>query len=206
MIKLRCAVSLAAPALALLLGSGCAAVRASYRTVPLSQQKHYDASFDATDMRSITDSVVAELLQSPFLSQHREPPIMMVAGVENRTSQYVDTKNLTDRIRTELIRSGKVRFVNAARREDLLREQGYQAAHVTPETQVAIGKQLGARYMLTGSLTEMSQKSPRQVRLSRQEWKYYKLTVEVTDLETGLIVWTTEKEFQREASKPLIGW
>jgi len=205
-MKVRTVLAMALLGVTLVLVCGCAAVRASYRTVPLSQEKHYDASFDATDMRAITDSVVAELLQSPFLSQYTEPPIMMVAGVENRTSQYVDTKNLTDRIRTELIRSGRVRFVNAARRDDLLREQGYQAAHVTPETQVAIGKQLGARYMLTGSLTEMSKKSPRQVRVSRQEWKYYKLTVEVTDLETGLIVWTTEKEFQREASKPLIGW
>jgi hypothetical protein len=30
--------------------------------------------------------------------------------------------------------------------------------------------------------------------------------MEITDLETGLIAWTTEKEFARQASLPLIGW
>jgi PBP1b-binding outer membrane lipoprotein LpoB len=87
-----------------------------------------------------------------------------------------------------------------------MREQGYQAANVTREQQVAIGQQLGARYMITGSLAEMSQSSPRQVRLSRRKLNYYKLTVELTNLTTGEIVWMTEKEFAREASLPLIGW
>ncbi|HIE11102.1 MAG TPA: hypothetical protein EYP62_05760, partial [Kiritimatiellae bacterium] len=107
-MKARSVLAMVLLGVTLALLCGCAAVRASYRTVPLSREKHYDASFDATDMRAITDSVVSELLQSPLLSQSTEPPIMMVAGVENRTSQYVDTKNLTDRIRTQLIRSGQV--------------------------------------------------------------------------------------------------
>jgi hypothetical protein len=131
---------------------------------------------------------------------------MMIAGVQNRTSEYVDTKNLTDRMRTLLIQSGRVKFINAARREDLLKEQGYQAANATPETQTAIGRQLGAKYMLTGSLTEMTQKTPRQVRVSKTKMNYYKLTVEVTNLETGLIDWTTEVEFARKERQPLIGW
>jgi PBP1b-binding outer membrane lipoprotein LpoB len=42
--------------------------------------------------------------------------------------------------------------------------------------------------------------------VSRTEINYYKLTVEVTDLESGLIAWTTEKEFARAARLPLIGW
>lgn len=186
--------------------SGCALFRASTSDVDLSEKKHFDAEFDATDMRKITEGVASELSASPFIMRQTEPPILMIAGIENRTSQYVDTKNLTDRMRTLVLQSGRAQFVNAARRDDLLREQGYQAANATASTQSAIGQQLGADYMLTGSLTEMRRESPRQVRLSKKEWNYYKLTMEVTDLETGLIVWTTEKEFSREASKPLIGW
>lgn len=131
---------------------------------------------------------------------------MMIAGVQNRTSQYVDTKNLTDRVRTMLIQGGKARFVNEARRDDLLKEQGFSAANATPETQVAIGKQLGAKYMVTGSLTEMKDESPRQVRVSKTKVNYYKLTFEVTDVESAEIKWIHEEEFAREARLPLIGW
>lgn len=197
-------VSLVAAALAL--STGCAAFRASTTDVDVNQPKHMSQNYDYTDMRNITQGVVDEIGASPFLSNQPQPPIMMVAGVQNRTSRYVDTKALTDKIRTSLIQSGKAQFVNEARREELLKEQGYQAAHATPATQAAVGRQLGAKYMVSGSLIEMESSSPRQVRVSKQKLSYYKLTVEVTDLESGLITWTTEKEFARQASLPLIGW
>lgn len=192
--------------LSVLMLVGCAAVRVSTRDVDVREREHFGSTYDYTDMRYLTEEVANELIQSPFLNQHAEPPIFMVAGVQNRTLRHIDLKALTDRIRTMLIQSGKANFVNEARREELLREQGYQAAHASPETQVAIGRQLGARYMLSGSLVEMEDRSKRQVRVSKQQRNYYKLTIEVTDLETGLIVWTTEKEFARQASLPLIGW
>lgn len=192
--------------IAALLASGCAAFRASTTDVPVDQQRHMGASYDYSDMRNISEGITSDLLGSAFLAKQKKTPLMMIAGVQNRTSRYVDTKALTDRIRTALIQSEKAQFVNEARRDELLKEQGYQAAHATPETQVAVGRQLGARYMLTGSLVEMESESPRQVRVSKQKLNYYKLTIEITDLETGIIAWTAEKEFARQASLPLIGW
>jgi penicillin-binding protein activator len=186
--------------------SGCAAFRASTSDIDVNKPQHVDSTYDFSDLRTLSQNVADEMLRSPFLIGKPQPPIMMIAGVQNRTGRYVDTKGLTDKMRTLLFQSGKVQFVNEARREDLLKEQGYQAANATPETQTKVGRQLGAKYMMTGSLIEMQESSPRQVRVSKQEYTYYKLTIEVTDLETGLMAWTTEKEFARQASLPLIGW
>ena len=189
-----------------LLLSGCSAFRMSTADVSPEELEHYRADYDASDMRKITTAVVDKMLTSPFLSQQSSPPIMTIAGVENRTREYVDTKNLTDRMRTLLLQSGKMQFVNTARRKDLLNEQGYQAANATIDTMAAIGQQLGAKYMITGSLTQMTQESGKQVRVSKQRLNYYKLTMEITDLESSLILWTTEEEFARNESIPLIGW
>lgn len=196
---------LTAVAMMAALNTGCAMFRASTSEVNMDDKSHMREKFDFKDMREISQSIADEMINT-FLSRSGEPPIMMIPGIENRTSQYVDTKALTDRMRTEIIRSGKGRFVNESRRADLLKEQGYQAANATPESQAAIGRQLGAKYMVTGSLIEMNQQSPRQVRISKTKESYYKLTLEVTDLETSLISWTTEREFARAASEPLIGW
>ena len=186
---------------------GCAAFRTSTRNVDLDGQDiHYKSSYDQADLRNLTEAVAADLAGSAFIQGQTQPPVMMIAGYQNRTSRYVDTKNLTDRIRTLVFKTGKVRFVNEARREDLMKEQGFQAANVTPGNQVSIGKQLGAKYMFSGSLTEMEQESGRQARLSKKQLHYYKLTSEITDLLTGELLWTSEEEFAREASKPLIGW
>ena len=191
-----------------LLMSGCAAFRTSTSDVDVNSGKSpvERADYNYSDMQNITRKVVDEMVASPFLTDQAAPPIMMIAGVQNRTSAYVDTKNLTDKMRTLLFKTGRVQFVNEARREDLLKEQGYQAANATPETQTSVGKQLGAKFMVSGSLVEMETKSGRQVRVSKQVLKYYKLTIEVTDLETGLLAWTTEEEFARQESQPLIGW
>ncbi|MBN1268759.1 MAG: hypothetical protein JXB04_04165, partial [Kiritimatiellae bacterium] len=76
-------------ALAVSLVSGCAMFRASTQTVDLSDKdKHMDADFDATDLRGITESVANEISGSPFLGGQAATPIMMIAGVQNRTSQY----------------------------------------------------------------------------------------------------------------------
>ncbi|OGV44961.1 MAG: hypothetical protein A2X46_17485 [Lentisphaerae bacterium GWF2_57_35] len=188
--------------------NGCAAFRGSTSDVDVTSGKSpvERADYNYSDMRNITQKVVNEMVSSPFLNDQATPPIMMIAGVQNRTSAYVDTKNLTDQMRTLLFRTGKAQFINEARREDLLKEQGYQAANATPETQVSVGRQLGAKFMVSGSLVEMETKSGRQVRVSKQVLKYYKLTIEVTDLESGLLAWTTEEEFARQESQPLIGW
>ena len=185
---------------------GCAAFRASTENVDISEERHFGSRYDASDMRNITGRSVDSFLRSEFMARQPEPPVLMIAGVQNRTNDHIDTKNITDRIRTLLFQSGAVRFVNEDRRADLLEEQGYQAANVTPGQQVAIGQQLGAQYMFSGSLTEIKTSSPRQVRVSKQVLRNYKFTLEATDLETGEIAWIDEIEFARQASQPLIGW
>lgn len=189
----------------LLLG-GCAAFRTKVSDVPVDDDQHMDATYDYSDLRNLTAKISGELLASPFLAKHAEPPVFVVSTVEPKTRKFVETQPLTDKIKRALIQSGKARFVSKIRRDELLKEQDYQWAHVAPEQRVAIGRQLGAKYMLSGTLIEMTKKSGRQVRVSSRELVYYSLTMEVTDLQTGQIVWITEKEFARQARKPLIGW
>lgn len=190
---------------ALILGnSGCAAFRAKVSDVNVEEGDHMRAEFDFRDLRSISAEVVDEMLTG-FLDK-QSTPTFAIKGIENRTSEYLDTKALTDTMRTKLIKSGKVQFVNVERRPDLASEQGYQAANSTPGTAVEIGQQAAAQYMLTGSIVEMKQSSPRQVRVSKTKQRYYQLTVEVTDLKSGLIAWTTQTDFARQERQPLIGW
>ena len=191
---------------AMALGSGCAMFRASVAEVDVNQKQHMDADYDYSDMKQMTRNFVDAMLASRIIKDAAQPPIMMVANVQNRTQKFEDMKNFTDHVRTLLLQSGKVRFINETRRDDLLREQGYQAANATPETQVNVGRQLGAKFMVSGSFTEMNQASMKQVRISKQEVKYYKLTFEITDLETSELIWTKEEEFARKESQPLIGW
>ncbi len=190
---------------ALLIGNGCSVFRASVQNedVNTAAAKPMDTSYDFADLRLLAESVNSDLMSSSVLDKK---PILVVMGIENRTDEHIDTKAITDTIRTKLINDGKASFINESRRDALMKEQGYQLVNCTPETQTLIGKQLGARYMLTGSLIKIKKGTPKQLSLSRKEQVYFQLTVEITDLQTGLIAWTAQKERVRGASKPVLGW
>lgn len=204
--KWKCFVSFIALGAVASSMNGCAMFRTKVTERDVNNMGHMSSEFDATDMRTIADNLVGHMLASQFLQDEPEPPVMIISGVDNDTSRYEDTKNLTDYFRTKLFKSGQVKFIAGDRRDALLKEQGYQAANVTPETAAAIGRQIGAKYMVSGTLSEMLSRTGRQVRISNTKERYYKLTLEVVDLTTGLLAWTEDEEFARAERQPLIGW
>ena len=193
-------------ATSLILGSGCRAFRARVSESDVNKPVRMSADYDYEDLRTMGKAVGETIMGSEFVKNLKVQPVFVTMGVQNRTNEHIDTKALTDTARATMFEAGKVSFVNESRRDDLLKEQGYQAANATQESRAAIGKQLGANYMLSGSLVEIKKKSMKQARVSSQEEIYFQLTMEVTDLETGLIVWQKQFERARTASKPLIGW
>lgn len=188
--------------------NGCAMFRQKVEDRDVSNLPAYDATYGAQDLRNLSEKIADSIAASDFIKTQPGNPIMIIYGVQPRTTTFVDTQAMTDRIRTLLMqKSGnKIRFVNESRRQELMKEQGFQAQNASDETRVVIGKQLGAQFMLTGSLIEMQKATGRQVRVSKTELVYYQLTIEVTDLETGIIAWSTQEEFARTARQPLIGW
>ena len=191
---------------AIVLTSGCAGVRQSVSVGDPDNRKLMNAKYDVTDLRSMTDELRDQVLEISQIAKAPKPPILVILGVDNNTTVHMDTKALTDALRGKLLRSGKVQFVNAARRNSLLKEQDYHKKHVSADSQAAAGKQLGAKYMLTGSMAELKSVSGRQIRISKKEERYYQLTIEITDLQTGLIIAAPEVTRIRKVSKPLIGW
>ena len=187
-------------------GSGCAAFRTRISEEDPGESGPLSAKYDQRDLLTLAEEMTSDILGNPFPPEGEKSPIVVTLGIQNRSNDHHDMKALSDTIETKILNSGKARFVNAARRDDLLKEQGYQLSNATAATQTAVGKQLGAKYMLTGSLIEITKESGKQVRVSKKKDVYYQLTVEITDLETGLIVLRKQRDRLRRASKPLIGW
>lgn len=186
--------------------SGCSMFRTRISEEDPATASTLTAKYDQKDLLGWADLITQDLLAHPFPPSGQEDSIMVVMGIQNRSKTHIDTKSITDTMTTKMMNEKGLRFVNEVRRDELLKEQGYQLENCTPETRTAIGKQLGAKYMITGSLVEVSNESGRQVRVSKKQDVYYQLTVEVTNLETGLIELRKQRDRLRRASKPIIGW
>jgi penicillin-binding protein activator len=169
---------------------------------------NYDQRYSYTDLQTLSRTMAEALAAHPPLSARKEKPVIIVYGILNRTTEHIDTKAITDTIRTILIQSNKFSFLHERQRENIERELAYQyeSGNVDPNLRVEKARQVGAEYMLTGRLMSIEKTQPRQVRLRKRELAYYKLTMELTNLESGLIDWSEEYEIVREARKPFIGW
>ncbi len=189
---------------ALLTISGC---MASTKNLNPGKEVHYDASYDFSDKKQIVDRLVEPLLSaSQFFPMHVKP-ILIVYPVVNETPENISTAGITDEIRMKLLRSGKIRFINEHQRENIEKETSYQnQGFVDPAQRVEQGRQLGADYILSGTLRSIKKKQPEQWRLYKKERIYYSLDLTLTDLKSGEIVYADQVELAREASKPIIGW
>jgi uncharacterized protein (TIGR02722 family) len=192
--------------LALPMLTGCVAFRRSVTERDPREGRPLTAKYDQRDLLSMPTEMCEKILSHPFPPQGVDRPLVAEMGIQNRTKSHLDTQALADRITSQMLDSRRVRLVNVIDRDKLLKEQGYQLSNCPTDKRVQIGKQLGARYMLTGRFYEVEHESGRQVRVSKKHDVYYQLTLVVTDLETGEEIAKKHVERMRRASKPLIGW
>ena len=185
--------------------SGCAATT---RTLDPGTEQHYDANYDFSDKKQIVRTLTDSLLSSPNVTTETpNKPVIIVYGVDNETSEHINTGGITDDIRLSLIKSGEYRFLNRKQRANVQQETDFQyAGFVPPEQRVIEGRQLGADYILSGTLRSIEKKQARQWRLNKKELVYYSMNLELTDLQSGEISWADNVEIAREASRPIIGW
>ena len=157
--------------------------------------------FGSTDLQTIAEKMVQSLLIHPVLGNNR--PVVYVSRIKNKTAEHIDTKSITDKISTALLKSGKVRFTAASEiNQDLIEQLEYQGKTglVDPTTRKKIGRQIGSDYMFYGEITSIEKKAGRKKDI------YYKITLKLADIETGIIEWADEKEIRKQAQKGLLGF
>ena len=123
----------------------------------------------------------------------------MISRVRNRTSEHIDIRLLTNKIRTALIKSGHFRFSDKASRQELREEYDYQSSeYVNPETAAQKGRQVGVDYIINGDLGSNVQE------VGEDKVVYYKLTLNLIDVETNLIEWSDDREVRKVYQKQRI--
>jgi uncharacterized protein (TIGR02722 family) len=160
-----------------------------------------NTEWGSTDLQTVADRMVGSLTRHPLIAGGQRP-VIQVSTVKNKTTEHIDTKSVTDKIRTALIKTGMVRMtaVSDANRE-MLENLDYQSGSgvVSKKTAKSVGKQIGADYLLYGEIDSIVKRE------GRNEDVYYKFTLNLVDVETGIIEWSDEKEIRKEAQRPFFG-
>lgn len=194
---------ISALAISVLTLSGCAN-RAVVSYGDANAVETTDISFGSTDLQKMANEMTDSMLLSPVvgtLTQNNRP-VVFVERIKNKTSEHIDTESVTDSISTKLLRSGKFRFVDMTRVEAVKAQLNFQndSGMVDQNKAVSFGKQTGAQYMLYGNLSSIVKTNKDVADV------YYKFTLRLLDLESGLIEWADETEIRKTRQKAKIGW
>lgn len=161
------------------------------------------ADFGSTDLQMIASKMVDDMLTFPPIVRMTENnrPVLFVSRINNKTSEHIDTQSITDTIQSKLINTGKFRFVDMSVVNQVRQQLEYQhdSGMVDQSTAVQMGRQIGAQYMLYGDLSSIVKRS------DSTKDVYYKFTLKMLNLQTGIIVWSGEKQIRKTRKRSLFG-
>lgn len=188
--------SLCSPTLLVLLAplvSHCGPKAVRGQDVAGLDDKAMSTGLDKRDLEKMLHENMEAMQTSAVVQrwQKESRPAVSVIPLRNETSEHIDSAldALLSDIETTLVNAGHVRVISMEEQPKLVEEIKRQYAGAFDPSQVAKwGKQVGARYIVTGKVYSADERQDGERRVQ------YFLFIQVLDVETGEVL------FQRKTS------
>jgi penicillin-binding protein activator len=149
-----------------------------------------------TDSKLVAQEMTKDVLGRPwretFFNKTNKKPTVIVGVVTNKSSEHIEADVFIKDIEREFVNSGMVRLVqNSEFREKVRQERADQGQYASPETAKKWGKELGADFMMFGTINSVTDV------YNKKKVMFYKVNLELTDMETNEIVWIGDKEIKK---------
>ena len=156
-----------------------------------------------TDSQLVSAEMIGDLLGARWLpvyeSQHNNKrPVVVVGTVTNKSHEHINSETFIKDIEKAIIKNGSVRLVQAGeKRQELRTERDEQnQGYTSPETAKKWGLELGADFMLQGTINSIVDS------YKKEQVVYYQVDLELTNLETNEVVWMGDKKIKKQVSEP----
>jgi PBP1b-binding outer membrane lipoprotein LpoB len=181
-----------APAVALVLFAGTACSSGGRRVVRGADDPSVDAPalstrLDKDDVQRALSETLNRLRVSPIMNEWRSsspPPNVAVFPFVNDTSEHIDSMlgAMLNETETWLVESNTVQMIAHSRQNDIISEvEGQQTPVFNPQHAAKYGRQLGAKYFITGKVSAADERTRGMRRVQ------YFIFFQVIEVETSAI-------------------
>lgn len=188
----------------LLAAGGCAP---SARVQRLNERDIVDLSgeWNDTDSQMVADAMIVQCLEDPwsehFYAQTGRRPVVIVGTVFNKTDEHINADLFINDLERELLNRSAVRFVSAgAMRDELRAERQSQQEFASAATRARLREELGADFMLQGTIGKIVDVA------GRQQVNFYQIDLTLIDLETTEKMWVGQEKIKKLVDRPRIGF
>ena len=168
-----------------LVGCGPKAVRGS--DVAGLDTEAMSTGLDKRDLEKLVHENMTALQKAPIIQRwtQEDRPAVAVIPLRNETSEHIDSSldALISDIETTLVNAGHVRVISMDQQPKLVEEIRRQYSGAFDPSQTAVwGKQVGARYIVTGKVYNSDERQSGERRVQ------YFMFIQVLDVQTGEIL------------------
>ena len=187
-LALACLVSIVVSAVA------CSATRVS--RVDTGTVVDLSGRWNDTDSRLVAEGMVKEALERPWLENymgsHGTQPVIVVGRVANRSHEHINVQTFIKDLERELTNSQKVTFIaGRGEREEIRAERGEQAVRALESTQKRPGKEIGADFMLQGTINTILDEA------DGTKAVFYQVDLELVNIENNVKAWFGQKKLKK---------
>jgi uncharacterized protein (TIGR02722 family) len=190
----------------LVLFAACSSVPKVNR-VDADTQIDLSGRWNDTDIRLVCDTLIRDALASNRVDQYIRDfsgktggtlPVVIVGRFRNTSSEHLDTSIISGIMRTAILESGKLDFVEGGpARDDIRAERQDQQSNAGVDSAAALAQEAGANLMLTGEVNSTVD------RAGNTTVRSYFVTATLTNVETNRILWEgSNKEIKKVIKQP----
>lgn len=198
----RYAVFRAGLALAIVLGAAACATKVE--RMDAREVKDLSGAWNDTDSRMVSEEMIRDSLNRGWLydwnvAHASKRPTVIVGEIRNLSHEHINVNTFVADIERALINSGKVDFVaSRTERGEVRDERRDQDIHARSDTRKAMGQEIGADFMLQGTInTIVDPSGDTQVR-------YYQVNMTLISLADNRKVWVGQKEIKKLVSRSML--
>ena len=177
----------------------------SIKRVETNLVKDVGGGWNDTDAQMVAAEMINDCLNAGWynktLLKLGKEPVVIVGTVSNNSMEHINTDVFVEEIQRALINSGKVEFVaSKSERGEVRTERLEQDEFASEETRKAFGKEIGADFMLNGTLNSVVDKSGKKALV------FYQVNMKLINLETNQIVWNGQKQIKKYVKRSKVAW
>ena len=171
----------------------------SKRVTRVDPDEQIDLSgrWNDSDSRFTANAMIQQCLEGSWLTNFMNDnsgkrPVVIAGMVKNKTSEHIDSETFIKDLEKSFITSEKVRLVQGGEKRDEVRaERSDQQNNASKSTMKKWGLEIGADYMLQGTISSIIDQG------NREKVVFYQINLELTHLETNEVVWIGDKKIKK---------
>lgn len=157
-------------------------------------------NWNDTDSRLVAEEMIQDVLSRGWLTKFNrskgKAPTVIVGTVRNLSHEHINTRTFIADMERELINSGEVEFVASAQdRKEVRSEVKDQDLNASEATRKAMGNEVGADFMLQGSINTIVDA------VSGEQARFYQIDLTLIELGTNRKVWVGQKKIKKTIEK-----